>query len=189
MDNATAAAPATLNGFQQLFSKVYTNFAVAIIILLAGVIIGRIAGRFVHKVLSEIELNNMIRKLTNVRLSMDEIIANFVTYFIYFIFIIMALDQLGVTTTVFKIISIVVILIIIASILLGVRDFIPNVISGIFLAQRRFLSKGDHVKVGDIEGEIIEINIVETRMKTKKGDMMYIPNSILTKKEVIKLRK
>jgi small-conductance mechanosensitive channel len=191
MANATAEA-ANLTGIgsiPELFSRFYTNLAVAIIILLAGLIIGRLVGRFIQKIFEEIELNKILRKTTGIRFSIDEIISNLVTYFIYFIAIIMALDQLNVATTVIKIIFLAIIIIIIASIILGVRDFFPNILSGIFIAQKRFLNKGDKVRVGDIEGEIIELNIIETRIVTKKGDVIYIPNSVLTKREIVKLKK
>jgi small-conductance mechanosensitive channel len=101
----------------------------------------------------------------------------------------MALDQIGVATGILKIISIAILIIMVASIILGIRDFFPNILSGIFIAQKRFLNKGDLVRFGDIEGEIIEINIIETRIMTKKGDIIYIPNSILTKNEMVKLKK
>jgi small-conductance mechanosensitive channel len=178
-----------IGSIQDILSKVYSNFAVAVVILLAGLIIGRIAGRFIQKVLEEIELNRLLKKATGIRFSIDEIVSNLVTYFIYFVSIIMALDQIGVATGILKIISIAILIIMVASIILGIRDFFPNILSGIFIAQKRFLNKGDLVRFGDIEGEIIEINIIETRIMTKKGDIIYIPNSILTKNEMVKLKK
>jgi len=177
-----------ISGVGQVLSNVYLNFAVAIIILLAGLIIGRLVGRFIHRILREVELNRLLRKTTGIKFAVDEIIANFISYLIYFIAIIMALDQLGVATAVLKIISIAIILIIVASIILGVRDFFPNILAGIFIAQKRLISKGDKVRIGDIEGNIIEINIMETRIVTRKGDIIYMPNSLLTKREVIKLK-
>jgi small-conductance mechanosensitive channel len=171
-----------------VLSNVYLNFAVAIIILLAGLIIGRLAGRFIHKILEEVELNRLLRKTAGIRFAMDEIIASLIAYFIYFIAIVMALDQIGVATAVLKIISIAIIIIIIASIILGVRDFFPNILAGIFISQKRLISKGDKVRIGEIEGNIIDINMIETRIVTRKGDIIYMPNSLLTKREVIKLK-
>lgn len=189
MANLTAGNSSVIGSVQEAFSKLYTNFAVAIIILLAGLILGRLVGRFIHKVLEEIELNKILKRTTGIKFAIDEILANLVTFVIYFIAIVVALDQLGLASTLLKIVSVAIMIVIIASILLGVRDFFPNILSGIFIAQRRFLNKGDQVKVGGIEGEIIEVNIVETRIRTKTGDIIYIPNSVLAKKEVVKLNK
>jgi len=177
-----------IGGVGEILSNVYLNFAVAIIILLAGLIIGRLVGRFIHKILEEVELNKILRKTAGIRFAIDEIIANFISYFIYLIAIIMALDQIGVATMVLKIISIAIIIIIIASIILGIRDFFPNILAGIFIAQKRLLNKGDKVRIGDIEGNIIDISIIETRIVTRKGDIIYMPNSLLTKREVVKLK-
>ena len=174
---------------EQIVSRVSINLAVAIIILLAGIILGRIAGRFIHKVLEEIEINRLLKRATRIKFAIDEVLANLATFVIYFIAIVAALAQLGLASPLLKIISIAIIVLIIASILLGIRDFFPNILSGLFIAQKRFLNKGDHVKIGGIEGEIIEVNIIETRIRTKNDDIIYIPNSILAKKEVVKLNK
>jgi small conductance mechanosensitive channel len=178
-----------LQWLKALLMEVYTNFVVAIIILLVGVLLGRLAGKLVQQLLHELEADRFMKKTAHVKVSVEEIIANFTTYFIYFVTIIMALDQLGITTTVLQIISIAIIIIIIASILLGLRDFIPNLISGLYIHQKRILDKGDIIRVGDLEGEVVDFNLVETRIKTAKQDIIYIPNAILTKKEVIKLKK
>ncbi len=177
-----------IGSVRDLLSTVYLNLAVAIILLLAGLIIGRLAGRLIHKILEEVELNKLLRKAAGIRFGVDEIISHLVSYAIYVIAIIMALDQIGVASAFLKIISLAIIIIIIASIVLGIRDFFPNILSGIFIAQKRLLSKGDKVRIGDIEGNIIDINIMETRIVTRKGDIIYMPNSILSKKEVIKLK-
>jgi small-conductance mechanosensitive channel len=47
---------------------------------------------------------------------------------------------------------------------------------------------GDVIKVKDIEGEVMSMSLVETILKVK-GDTVYIPNSVLTKNEIIKKEK
>ncbi len=175
--------------FKSVFSSFYTKFILAIITLFFGVIIGRFAGKLLHRILNELEIDRIIKKTTVIKFSVEEVISSFFTYSIYFVTIIMALNQLGITTTVLEIIVIIILLIIVLSILLGVRDFIPNIISGVFICQKRFLKEGDKVKIGDVEGEIVKVSLTETMIRTKSDDMIYMPNSILTKKEVIKLKK
>lgn len=187
--NLTAPNASVVTNVQQVVTKVYTNLFVAIVILLAGVILGRLAGRFIHKVLSEVGINRFLRKATGIRLAVDELLANISTYAIYFIAIMMALDQLGLASVVLKVISVAMILIILASIFLGIRDFFPNIMAGIFITQRRLLRKGDMVRAGDIEGEIVEINLVETRIRTARNDIIYLPNSLMAKRELVKLGK
>lgn len=178
-----------INIANSFISKYLTNFVVAVILILIGFIVGRIAGRLLQKILNEIELNNIIKKATNINVNLEEIISTFAAYFIYFISIVMALSQLGLTTTVLNMISGAVIVVIIISLFLGIKDFVPNFISGIFIHRKGFVNEGDNIRVKGIEGKIIHLNLVETRVKTKKGDIMYIPNTMLTRNEVVKLKK
>jgi len=170
-------------------SSYLSKFVVAVIIILIGFIIGRILGRLIQKLLHEIELNKIVRKATGIRLSLEEIIGNFFAYFIYFIAIVMALTQIGLTTIVLHMISAAVIVLILLSIFLGVKDFIPNVLAGIFIYKNKLVEENDNIRVKETEGRVVSISLVETKIKTKKGDIIFIPNSILTNNEVTKLKK
>ncbi|MCK4522299.1 MAG: mechanosensitive ion channel [Nanoarchaeota archaeon] len=172
-----------------LSSSLFSRLILAIIIIFAGFVIGRVVGRLIKRILHEIELNSILKKATKLNIHIEEVTGNFVTYFIYFAAVIMALNQIGLTTTLLNMIMGAVIVIIIISIFLGLKDFVPNIMAGIFIHQKRFIKKGDTIKVQNIEGKIIYVNLVETRVKTKQGDIIYIPNSVLTKQEFVKIRK
>lgn len=174
---------------REVFSGFYNKFILAVITLFIGTIIGRFVGKLLNKLLHELEIDNLFKKTTKIRFSVEEAVSGFFTYFIYFVTIIMALNQLGITTTVLEIISIAIIVIIVLSVLLGIREFIPNIISGIFIHQKRFLRQGDKVRIGEVEGTIIKVSLTETWIRTKRDDLIYMPNSLLIKKEVVKLRK
>ena len=70
--------------------------------------------------------------------------------------------------------------------ILAIKDFIPNLISGLMLHQKRNLKPGDRIIINNVEGEIINVTLIETKIRTRSGDIVYIPNSILTKNVVIK---
>ncbi len=178
-----------VNSTRKVLSEVYTNVILAFIILLGGIILAKIVGRLIEKVLKEIELNKFLKKTTSIKISIEELIANIVTYLLYFIAIIAALDQLGIATTILYFISLGIIIIIVASILLGLRDLFPNIIAGIHLYQKRVLKEGDNLKVGDVKGKVVKVSLTEIRIKTKKDDIIYLPNSILIKQKVTKLKK
>ena len=130
----------TIEYLNILFSQLFTKFIVAIIILLIGFVIGRILGRLVSKILGEIELNNILKK-AGVKFEMEDMLSHLTTYFIYFITVIWALDALGLTTTILNMISGAFLVLIIVSILLAVKDFVPNIISGFFIYQKILLKK------------------------------------------------
>ncbi|MCP3682911.1 MAG: mechanosensitive ion channel [bacterium] len=174
------------NTIKDVFSGILNNLIIAAIILLIGFIAGRLLGKFVHKLLHEIELNKAIRLSTGIKLSLEEIISTFVSYFTYFVSFVLALDQLGVDTLVFNIIAAGVIVVIVLSALLAVKDFIPNVVAGFFIKQKGLIKKGDKIKFGDLEGKIVQIELIETRLETKKKDMIFVPNSAILKGKIVK---
>jgi len=173
----------------KLLSGIFTKLVVAVIIVLIGLVAGKLLGKLIHKLLHEIGLNQLIKKSTGIKIAIEEIISSFVTYFIYFIFIVMALNQLGITTVILHMISGAILIIIIISIMLSIKDFMPNMFAGFFIHQKGFIKEGDIIKVDNIQGKIIHINLVETKIETKQGDIIYIPNSLLTKKTIVKVKK
>lgn len=174
----------TIEFFRKIFSGIFIDITIAIIIILIGFIIGRVVGRLIQGLFHELELNNILKKATGIKVSFEEIAGRFVSYFIYFATIIMALDRIGITSTILYIIAGAIITIVIISLILAIKDFIPNVIAGFFIHQKRHFKEGDQIKVKDVEGKIVHINLIETRIKTKANDIIYIPNSLLTKNEV-----
>lgn len=166
----------------KMFAEFFTRFIVAVIILLIGFIIGRLVGKLAQKFLHEIELNNVLKK-ANIKIKLEEIISHFITYFIYFITVIWALNEMGLTTTILNMISATALIIIIISVLLAVKDFIPNSIAGFMIYQKRLIKEGDCIKLDQLEGKVKKITMLETQIKTKAGDVIHIPNSTITKKE------
>ena len=172
-----------------VFSGIVSKLVVAVIILLIGFIFGKLAGKLVQSLLREMNVDQSVKKAVGVKIPVEEVIGTFITYFIYFVTVIMALNQIGLTTDVLNIISAAVMVIIILSIFLGIKDFIPNAIAGIMIHNKEFLHEGDIIKLDNIEGKITHINLIETRIETKSGDIINVPNSNLTKSNVVKRKK
>ena len=177
----------TLDYRNILYSPLFSRMLVSLIILSIGIIIGRIIGKIIYRVLNELSVDKLINDTTKIKLSLEKIISNFISFFIYFITFIIVLTHLGLNTTVLNIIIVAIIVIIIIATIFIVKDFFPNIISGIILRQKNNIKEGDLIKVGDKEGKITNINMIETTIKTEKGDIVYIPNSILAKNEITKI--
>jgi len=170
-----------------LLLPLLNKFVVAIIIILIGFIIGRILGKFLEKLLYEIELNKLIKEATGIKFSLAEIVGMIVKYLTYFIFIVIALNQIGITTIVLNMITGAVFILLILAIFLGIKDFIPNFIAGLSIISRGNIKKGDLIQVNSTKGRIQNISLMQTLVKTSKGDIIFLPNSLLTKHKVIKL--
>lgn len=164
--------------FRSILSTVATKLIVAVLILLIGVIIAKITERFILKILHEFELNKLLKK-SRLRIAGEELIATIVKYFMYFVTVIIALNQIGLTTFVLNLVAGAFIVLILAMILLGIKDFIPNFIAGFGLYRKGFIKVGDKIAVNKLSGRITHMSLTETRIKTKSGDLINIPNSVL----------
>lgn len=169
-------------------SGLFHKFIVAIILLLIGFIVGKIFGRLVFKFLHSFEINNNFSKLSGTTLKLEEIAESFTTYFIYFITIVIVLQQMGLASTILHMIAGGIILLIILSTFLGIKDFIPNAIAGIVMQSNKQFRVGQIIKVKGMQGKIIKMTLLETKIETKKGDIIFIPNSVLNKTEVVYVR-
>lgn len=64
---------------------------------------------------------------------------------------------------------------------LALQDTLSNLVSGFLLILEAPFKLGDWIKVGEIEGEVIEINWRAVRLKTRDRDVIIIPNGNLGK--------
>ena len=187
MANETTVIDKTYSFVHDIFSGIVTELIVSLVILFIGIILGRIAGRFSYKVLHELEINKIL-KAARISIKLEEIVSKFLAYFIYFIAVIMALKNIGIATDILNIFAIAVMVVIILSIFLAIKDFVPNALSGITIYRKGFIKKGDMIRIKNMEGKITSISLVETIIETKSKDIISIPNSMLTKNEVVKVR-
>jgi len=57
--------------------------------------------------------------------------------------------------------------------------------AGLFVIYRRSTNIGDRIKVGDQVGDVVEIKMMETLIKSVKNEMVSIPNAQLLNSEVV----
>ncbi|MBI2667173.1 mechanosensitive ion channel [Candidatus Woesearchaeota archaeon] len=180
---------ANLSLFSLNTENIIIRLIASVIILLIGFIIARLSSNLTKKILNELETNKILKEQAGVKIQVEEFLSSVIKYIIYFIAIIIALNQLGLTTKVLYALLITILVILVGFIILAFKDFIPNVVAGFMIYQKDKVKPGDVIRVKDIEGKVIHVDLIETRIKTKKNDIVYIPNSILNKNEVVKLKK
>jgi small-conductance mechanosensitive channel len=157
----------------------------AIIILLIGFIIAKLVGRLVQRVLHEAELDNLLKK-AGAKASFELALAHISEYFVYFITIIFALNQLGITTFVLYVLAFGAVAVLVISVFLGMRDFIPNFMAGWYIYRRDLIKEKQNVKVNGVSGKVVKLSLLDTRIKTRKGDLIYMPNSVVIKSKIVK---
>ena len=68
---------------------------------------------------------------------------------------------------------------------LGSSSAIANIIGGVVITYMRPFRIGDRVKIADTEGDIIEKNLLVTRIRTTKNVEISIPNSMILNSHII----
>ena len=68
---------------------------------------------------------------------------------------------------------------------LGSSSAISNIIAGYMMTYRRAFKVGDRIKVGDAVGEVIEMRLQVTHLRSPKNEEIIIPNSEILSGEVI----
>lgn len=68
---------------------------------------------------------------------------------------------------------------------LGASSLVGNIIAGYSVTYRRAFRVGDLIKAGDHVGEVHEIRLMATRLRTLKNEEVVIPNSKLIGEEVL----
>ncbi|MDP5220554.1 mechanosensitive ion channel [Ruegeria sp. 2205SS24-7] len=67
---------------------------------------------------------------------------------------------------------------------LGSNSVVGNILAGLFVIYRRSTSIGDRIKVGDHIGDVVQIKLMETHLKSIKNELISIPNAQLLNSEV-----
>ena len=173
---------------KKIFTGIYVNLVAAVIIVLIGFIIGKLAGRLVYKILRELEIRSVLKQ-AGVTAPVERYASAAVAFLIYFIAIIMALNQLKIGTLVLSMIVGAVLFILVVSFILSVKDFMPNLMAGISLYRGGGIRKGDVIETQGVTGRIIQITLSKTKMQTKEGDIVHIPHTAMMKQGFTKKTK
>lgn len=63
---------------------------------------------------------------------------------------------------------------------LGSTGVVSQIMAGMVLAYSRALHPGDFVRVGEVEGTVLRVGAISTKLLTPKNEEVTIPNSVLT---------
>lgn len=172
-----------------ILAPLLNRFFLAVLILLVGIIIGRIASTFLQKFLHTADINKLVSQGNKSTVAVEQIVSYAVRYVIYFLFFLLALNTIGLTSWILTGLGVIVFIIFILSVFLGIKDFIPNAIAGLMLRKKGFVKVGDRIEANGVSGKIIQINLIDTQIKNASGDFILVPNVLLSQKELKKVNK
>ena len=68
---------------------------------------------------------------------------------------------------------------------LALQGVLGNVFSGMSLHYTRSFSRGDWVKVGETEGQVVDTNWRETRLRDRTSNIVVIPNTVVASQTIV----
>lgn len=158
-----------VNDLSGIITKAHVfNFTYAVIILVVGFYIGGLTSK-------------PINRLTQLDPQQRLLFSKFARYGVVLLAIAAAMSQLG--------FDLKVVLgaagILTVAVGFAAQTSASNLISGIFLMVERPFVTGDVVRVGDIEGVVVSIDLLSTKLRTFTNLMVRIPNETMVKSNIV----
>lgn len=72
---------------------------------------------------------------------------------------------------------------------LGANSVVSNMLAGLFVIYRRSTSIGDRIQIGEHIGDVVQIKLMETHLKSIKNELISIPNGQLMNSDVVNFSK
>ena len=157
------------------FNDILIKLIVFIIIILIGLVISKVISNLVRKFAKELELT-MVLKKADIKFDSKNFLPSLFRYLILILTVMIALNSVGITKIVIKIVFIALVIILIAYTLISIKELIPNIYHGIRIKNK--YKVGSKLKYKSIEGKIIKMNLAELQVKTKK-EVIYIPYKLI----------
>ncbi len=169
---------------EQFLTDIIVNIATYIpkiiastIILIAGIIIAdiiaKVSSNFIDRLKLERKGRSVLATFTGLTIRL----------IIIFMFGILSLNTLGIEAEILTISLAIIIFALILFLVLGSKDIVQNVVSGLYLQSSGTLQKGFRIHSKDIDGKVKEVGFVYTVVDTRKGELL-IPNSMLLKDKI-----
>ena len=163
--------------YAQSVESYFYSFIVGIVILLVGFAAGFLIKKLLFRVLKEIELNKAMYKV-GITTDLERGVSSIVSYLIYLFTLVLFLDQLGIRSTVLYLVVGGLLMLLILTLLVGMKDLIPNFVGWLYLQKHGRIKEGHKIEIREISGIVEHVGYLETEIKTEKGDVLYVPNSL-----------
>ena len=187
MDLTNSSSAGTLTN--AVFNPLLNRIMLAVVIMLVGFIAGKLLGLLVRRFLSEIQFDKHLRNM-GVKLSLERSLGSILSFIIYVVTLFLSINTLGLTSTIVTLLMLAIVFVFVISFLLAVKDFFPNLMSGLRIKISKVFSVGDDVQIREVKGRITHVGLLETRLVTEHKEEIIIPNALFTKRKIrLKRRK
>lgn len=159
------------NDIKAFFTNNVWNIVLFFSVLLIGIIVIKILINVLRRVFAKSKMEKIAQQF----------IIAIIKVVLYLILVLALLSIIGVQIT-----GIVTALsALILAVGLALESNIANLANGIVIVATKMFKKGDRIIVGDVEGDIININFLFTTLSTSDNKRVTIPNSTIVNSSVI----
>lgn len=156
---------------ENIWADITSTIIKIILVLVLSKVIIKIANNMLRKVFL-MRANIPLRTNERREATLLKLLENVTSYVIYFISAMMILEYCGIPVKG---------LLAGAGILglavgFGAQSLVKDIISGFFVIFEDQFSVGDYIKINTFEGEVLEIGLRTTKLKSKTGELHVIPN-------------
>ncbi len=158
----------------------FQKIAAGLVVLLIGFGLGILAKKMLFRIFKEVGLNKIMSK-AGITVDLERGVSSAISYLIYFLTIVIFLDHFLIRSVVLYLIVGAVLALLILTFLVGLKDVIPNFIGWLVIQRGNKIKEGYKIEVKEIYGLVEKVGYLETEIKTEKGDILYVPNSLFLK--------
>lgn len=158
------------------------NIVISVLFLLAGFILGKIAGKFISWALKEVNADHYGKKILGISFSPTATLSTLISGAIYVYTLYYTIQMLNITTVILFILLAIIGLFFLLAIIGFVFNIMPNAIAGLKLRSRPELKEGNIVRIDRISGKVTGIGLAFTTILTPDKETVVIPHLLLKKK-------
>ncbi|MCF7866171.1 hypothetical protein K9M18_01895 [Candidatus Woesearchaeota archaeon] len=159
-------------------APIYNQIFGALIILIVGIILGRLLGILLDKFFREIQLDKAFNMFSRQTYSLGKAISDLFSFCVYLGSFIWALIFLNAFNVVFGFLLWLFLIIIFGSVILNAIEFLPNIYAGNLLRKNNYFKK-DSFNFFDIKGVVKKFGFFRVNIISDSGDEYFISNKVL----------
>src|SRR3989344_2703114 len=133
------------------YSLTTINLTSAFLILVFGWALGTILANILRKILKGIQASTTLERHLKLKLKLEHTLPNTLKYLI------------------------------LTLILLPFKDWIPNLLAWRRLSRTQRIKSGDAITIKGVEGRVVEVGLIETKIQTSNNETIFVPNILLKK--------
>ncbi len=159
------------NDIKNFFTSNYWNILLFAIVLLGGIIVVKVLMMVIRKIFAKTKMEKIAQSF----------LCKTINFGLSLILILILCSMMGIPVS-----GLVTALsAIVLAIGMALQSNISNLANGIIIVSSHLFQKGDYVKIGDVEGSVLNINFMFTTLTTTDNKRVILPNNKVVSDAVI----